>query len=77
MAEQASQQLRDDVYKRAKGKCECEMKLCGHSGRCAADLRGSWEVHRPTAGGPYALSVVIGMCQTCHRNTPSYGIGAR
>ena len=40
-------------------------------------LRGEWELHRITAGGPYEMSNVKGMCQTCHRNTPSYGVGRR
>ena len=69
--------LRDEVYERARGRCECTMKTCGHNGRCGVVLRGEWEVHRLTAGGPYVLSNVIGMCQTCHRNTPSYGVGKR
>jgi len=70
--------IREDVYKRAGGKCECTMKTCSHhAGRCSAILRGEWEVHRLTAGGPYVLSNVIAMCQTCHRSTPSYGIGKR
>ena len=70
--------LRDDVYNRAGGKCECKMMSCAHHvGRCSAMLRGEWEVHRKTAGGPYILSNVVAMCQTCHRNTPSYGVGKR
>jgi len=70
--------FRDDVYNRAGGKCECTMKTCTHhSGRCNAMLRGEWEIHRLTAGGPYTLSNVVAMCQICHRNTPSYGVGAR
>ncbi len=78
MADKATQELRDAVYKRAGGRCECTMKSCSrHAGRCTAELRGEWEVHRLSAGGAYALSNVIGMCQMCHRNTPSYGVGAR
>jgi hypothetical protein len=64
--------LREDVYRRAGGRCECRMKTCSHhSGRCNAVLRGEWEVHRIIAGGPYILSNVAAMCQRCHRNTPS------
>ena len=77
MADSPSQELRDAVYKRAGGRCECTMKNCGHTGRCTATLRGEWELHRVTAGGSYTLSNVIGMCQTCHRNTPTYGVGRR
>ena len=70
--------FRDDVRLRAGGKCECTMKQCTHhSGRCRAMLRGEWETHRRTAGGSYTLSNVVAMCQTCHRNTPSYGVGNR
>ena len=77
MPDSPSQQLRDEVYRRAGGQCECEMTRCSHRGRCTAMLRGAWELHRKVAGGSYTLSNVIGMCQTCHRNTPSYGVGAR
>jgi 5-methylcytosine-specific restriction endonuclease McrA len=69
--------LREDVFKRSGGKCECAMTSCGHKGRCGALLRGEWEIHHITAGGPDALSNVKGMCQVCHRNTPSYGTGKR
>ncbi|MHB9053507.1 MAG: HNH endonuclease [Thermoleophilia bacterium] len=70
--------IREDVKKRAGGKCECKMKGCSHhNGRCNAILRGEWEVHRVTAGGPYNLSNVIALCQRCHRKTPSYGRGRK
>ncbi len=70
--------IREDVFERADGKCECKMSICSHhTGRCGAMLRGEWEVHRITAGGSYTLSNVIAMCQTCHRNTPTYGAGKR
>lgn len=69
--------LREDVYERAGGQCECRMLSCGHTGRCPTMLRGEWEVHRLSAGGEYVPSNVIGMCQTCHRKTPSYGVGKR
>ena len=70
--------LKDDVYESAGGRCQCTMKTCGHhTGRCNALLRGEWEVHRLTAGGPYTPSNVIAMCETCHRNTPTYGVGKR
>jgi hypothetical protein len=68
--------LRDEVRERAGGRCECTMKTCSHHrGRCNAILRGEWEMHRRSAGGPYTLGNVIAMCQTCHRNTRTYGRG--
>jgi len=70
--------FRDDVHKRARGKCECAMKVCTqHTGRCSATLRGAWEVHRITAGGPYTLSDVMAMCQKCHRNARAMDVAGR
>ena len=68
--------FRDEVHERAGGRCECAMKVCSHhKGRCNANLRGEWEMHRRRAGGFYTLGNVIAMCQTCHRNTRTYGRG--
>ena len=67
--------LKNKVYERAGGTCECRMKGCGHGERCGALLRGEWEMHRLAAGGEYILNNLLGMCQICHRNTPSYGVG--
>ena len=70
--------FRNDLHNRAGGRCQCRMSGCSHhSGRCNAMLRGAWEIHRITAGGPYILSNVVAMCQTCHRKTPTYGTGKR
>lgn len=71
--------LREDIYTRAKGQCECTMKTCDHhTGRCTNLLRGSsWDLHRLTAGGAYVPSNVLAMCEQCHPNTPSYGVGKR
>jgi len=77
MTEKPSEKLRIDVLTRSGGRCECVMKTCGHSGRCTAMLRGQWELHRINTNGEYTMSNVIGLCQMCHRNTPSYGVGAR
>ena len=69
--------LREQIYKRANGQCECKMGTCDHPGRCAARLRGEWQTHRMIAGGKYIPSNVLAMCQECHRDTPSYGVGKR
>jgi hypothetical protein len=67
--------LRDAVFRRAGGRCECAMLICDHhSGRCSEALAGEWELHRLTAAGDYALENVVGLCVKCHRNTPSYGV---
>ncbi len=72
----APQAIRNAVHIRAGGRCECTMTSCrNHTGRCSAMLRGPWEVHRRAAGGAYTLTNVVGMCQTCHRNTRTYGRG--
>lgn len=71
--------IRDEVYKRAKGVCECNMKTCKHhkNRRCHIKLRGEQQVHHIVAGGPDIISNVKGLCARCHRNTPSYGVGKR
>lgn len=67
--------LRSAVYRRAGGRCECTMLICEHhSGQCPEALSGEWELHRLTAAGGNVLENVIGLCQRCHRNTPSYGV---
>ena len=71
-----TQTTRDDLRMRAGGRCECTMSGCTHhTGRCSSILRGPWEAHRLRAGGAYVLSNLKALCQTCHRNTPSYGRG--
>ncbi|HKI99501.1 MAG TPA: hypothetical protein VKB51_13595 [bacterium] len=78
MAEQVSAKLRAEVLERARGRCECMMSTCGdHQGRCHRPLEGDWAVHRLRAGGPYALSNVLGMCPACHRKAPELGSARR
>lgn len=70
-----SQTIKDELYKRAGGRCECTMQSCDHSGkRCTRGLSaGYWDAHHRTAGGPDILSNLIAMCATCHKNTRTYG----
>jgi len=73
------QKLRQAVFLRARGQCECVMPKvrpvlkvlmlrCGHVARCNATLREPWELCRLDTTGPYDLSNVRAMCQTCYRN---------
>lgn len=74
MNETLTPKVRQELFERAGGKCECIMVSCSHHVlRCNARLGDNWEAHRVTAGGPYALSNLKAMCPRCHRNTPSYG----
>ena len=73
--QQCTPELREAVHRRAGGRCECSMVRCSHVARCTALLRGEWGVQRLQAAGANVLSNVLGMCQTCHRNGPSY-VGA-
>lgn len=71
-----SQEIRNNLYQRAGGKCECTMKICTHhTGRCNQNLGSNWEAHHRTAGGPDNLGNLIAMCATCHKNTRTYGRG--
>lgn len=73
----ASKALRAELFLRAKGRCECTMRVCKHhrsGARCPHGLHApGWDVHRQNAGGPYTPSNCIAMCATCHKNTRSYG----
>ena len=71
-----SQNVKDEAYRRAGGRCECTRTVCGHPGRCLASLAGGWHVHHIHAesrGGPDTLSNCEALCVSCHRNTGSYG----
>jgi len=72
-----SNSLRQELFKRAGGRCECRMRVCKHhalGARCTRNLvPGYWDAHHKTAGGPDTLSNLIAMCATCHKNTRTYG----
>ena len=69
-----SEETRKELYQRAGGKCECNMKVCSHhSGRCNRQLGRNWQAHHRTAGGADHLGNLIAMCPECHRNTRTYG----
>jgi len=72
-----SEALRQQLYQRAGGRCECTMQICDHKGaRCTRGLSaGYWDAHHRTAGGPDTLSNLTAMCATCHKNTRTYGQG--
>jgi 5-methylcytosine-specific restriction endonuclease McrA len=71
-----SQQTKEAAYRRAGGRCECTRTMCGHSGRCNADLRYGWDAHHrhaQAAGGGDDLGNCEALCTACHKNTHSYG----
>ena len=71
-----SQETKDRAYRRAGGRCECELTTHGHVGRCNAQLRGEWHLHHRRAiasGGDDSLGNAVAMCVTCHRQTGTYG----
>jgi len=71
-----SQQVKDDAWNRAGGKCECTRKNCPeHTGRCNAKL-DKWHAHHITAeaaGGPDTLSNCEALCVPCHELTQTFG----
>ncbi len=69
-----SKETRAEIYRRAGGRCECEMTVCGHRGRCTTGLNPPyWDAHHRSANGPDTPSNLIAMCATCHKNTRTYG----
>jgi hypothetical protein len=69
MAEQASQELRDAVYRRAGGKCECQA-CAAHQGQCLNWLRAGWGVRRKSAGGELSSANAIAVCKACNEASP-------
>ena len=70
MAEQAPQEVKDAVYRRAAGKCECQ-SCAGHQGPCTNWLRPGWGVRRKTAEGGWSPANAIAVCKTCNESNPS------
>lgn len=72
-----SKDTKKALYKRAKGRCECRMRICKHhaSGRrCSHKLNaGYWEAHHRSRNAGDHLGNLIAMCATCHKNTRTYG----
>jgi hypothetical protein len=72
-----TQAVRDALYQRAGGRCECTMMVCEHhkaGTRCTRSLLvGFWDAHHRSAQGLDNLGNLIAMCATCHKNTRSYG----
>lgn len=66
---------REALYKRAGGRCECEMRVCSHhTGRCFKPLVGSkWDAHHKVKGGSDDPGNLTAMCEACHKNTRTYG----
>ncbi len=70
MAEQTSQELKDAIYRRAGGKCECQ-SCASHQDPCLNWLRPGWGVRRKSAGGELSLANAIAVCKTCNEASPS------
>lgn len=73
-----SQNIKNELYKRANGRCECTMSVCNHGEhRCPHGLSaGYWDAHHKisvSVGGSDVLSNLTAMCATCHKNTRTYG----
>lgn len=72
-----SQEDRNEIYRRAGGRCECTMTVCSHHKagiRCATGLTaGHWDAHHIDRTKPATPSNLIAMCATCHKNTRTYG----
>lgn len=78
-----SQEIINQAWHRAGGKCECMLKNCGHSSRCnkVLDPKNSipekkWHAHHVVsqeADGHDGLSNCQILCIACHENTRSYG----
>ena len=72
-----SPKTRVALYQRSEGRCECEMEMCNHPGRCPRELGMDWEYHYRTsvlAGGTNDLGNLLAMCPECHEATRSHRV---
>jgi hypothetical protein len=67
--------IRKALYKRAGGRCECEMTACDHhpGSRCPQRLGAGFDAHRRSGGELDAPSTLVAMCATCHENLRTCG----
>ena len=79
MAESRSpEEIRNALFRRARGRCECETKNCTHprtevwSNRCTRSLGNDWEAHRKTAGGGDVRPNLEALCKSCYWQTRTY-----
>jgi hypothetical protein len=76
-----SEAVKDEVYKRCGGRCECGRQHPSttnaphHGGRCPTTFMryGAWEAHHIVAGGPDTASNCEALCIRCHQLTQTYG----
>ena len=76
-----SETVKDVVYRRCGGRCECRREHPGktaphHGGRCPATFTrggGKWNAHHISASGPDIASNCEALCLQCHYLTQTYG----
>ena len=69
-APRLSAEIRNALYQRAGGRCECQRRNCKHPkelwhARCTNILREDWEAHLIASGGEYVLSNLEALCRQC------------
>jgi hypothetical protein len=71
-----SDAMRKALFRRAGGRCECELAACEHhrGARCPHELGASFEAHRKDGGELDAPSTLVAMCATCHANVRACAI---
>jgi 5-methylcytosine-specific restriction endonuclease McrA len=79
-----SQEVINQAWRRAGGKCECTLGACNHNGRCNKMLDPQnkiedrkWHAHHiisQEAGGSDTVDNCRILCVPCHEKTRSYGV---
>jgi hypothetical protein len=69
--------MKQVIYNRARGRCECSMKECAHHNagvRCNGLLvSGQWWIYRKIASGPDTPANLIALCHKCYKNARAHG----
>ena len=80
MATPFPESVKDEVYLKRGGRCECTRQHTGqnaphHGGRCPTIFarHGLWHAHHTNANGPASAYNCEVLCIPCHELTPTYG----
>ena len=70
-----SERVKDEAFRRSRGRCECRRVTHPHIGRCPTTIWRHHNVnyHHINSNGPDTLSNCEALCIKCHKRTRSYG----
>lgn len=74
------QDVKDAVFERAGGRCECRRAIHLHISRCSNPLEGRWQVHQPVPESIVGLDLLYnfqGLCSECYEKVSHHASSQR